>query len=90
MGANIVNHAGVGTTHLSIPDQKHCPIGYQALLVAMLPLISFKQQALLRSESNRDHSKIKDESVKKTLEKSCECSRKEQKRSSAKRPLRLQ
>ena len=33
-------------------------------------MILYKQQALFLSESKRDHSKIKDESVKKSLEKS--------------------
>ena len=39
----------------------------QALLVAMLQSILFQQQALLRSESNRDNSKMKNKSVKKSI-----------------------
>ena len=41
MGAKIVNHAGIRTIDLPIPHQKHCPLGYYALLVAMLQSILF-------------------------------------------------
>ena len=52
------------------PHQNHCPLAYQSLLDARLQSILFQQQALLQSESNRDNSKLKNESVKKSLEKS--------------------
>ena len=70
MGTQIDANEGIWTTDLQLPDQKHCALGYQALLFAMLQSILFQQQASLRSESNRDHSKMKNESVKKSLEKS--------------------
>ena len=52
-----------------IPHQTHCPLAYQSLLFAMLQSILYQQQALIQSENNSDHSKIKNESVKKSLEK---------------------
>ena len=70
MDAKIVANDGIQTTDLPSPHQKHCPLGYTAFLVSMLQSILFKQPALPRIESNRDHSIMKNESVKKSLEKS--------------------
>ena len=69
MGAKTVAHTGIRTMDLPIPHQQHCPLGYPVLIVAILQPIFYQQQALLRSESNRDPSKRKHESVKKSLEK---------------------
>ena len=66
MGAKIVDNAGIRTMDLPLPNKKHCPLGYQSLLVAMLQSFLFQQQALLLSENKKDHSKMKNESVKKT------------------------
>ena len=49
---------------------KLCPLGYQPLVAMLQPIFFYWQQAVLRGESNRDHSKMKNESVKKSLEKS--------------------
>ena len=70
MCAKIVDHDGIRTMDFPIAHQNHYPLGYQALLFAMLPAISNKQQAILPSENSRDHSQMKNESVKKLLEKS--------------------
>ena len=70
MGAKIVKHNGIRTTPLPIPHQKQSPLGYQAFFVAHLQSILFEQKALPLSESKRDHSKMKNKSVTKSLEKS--------------------
>ena len=35
-GGKTVDHAGIQTMDLMIPNRKHCPLGHQAFLVAML------------------------------------------------------
>ena len=65
-----VDPDGIPTTDLPIHNQMHWPLGYHAIVFDMLQPTSYEQQALLRSENNRDHSKMKNESVKKSLEKS--------------------
>ena len=70
MVANIVAHAGLRTMNLPIPQQKYCPLGFQALDFGMLQSLLYQQQAVLQSANKRDHSKMKNENVKKSLEKS--------------------
>ena len=64
MGAKITDHAGTRTIDLLIPHQKHWPVGCQGLILTLLQSILYSQ-ALRRSESNSDHSKMKNEIVKK-------------------------
>ena len=71
-----VAHAGISTMDLPLPHHKHCPLGYQALPVAMLESVLLQQRALLRSESNRDHSKMKNEGVKNSMLKQKICIKK--------------
>ena len=64
-GRKIFNPAAwISTTDHPLHIQLHSPLGYQSLVCTILA------KALLRSENNRDHSKMKNESVKKSLEKS--------------------
>ena len=59
----------IRTIDLPIPYHNHCQLVYHALIVPLLQPILYSQQALLQSENNRDHSKMKNESVEKSLEK---------------------
>ena len=78
----VVKHPTViRTIDLPLNHHMHLQLGYLSLIVAMLQPSLYQQQALLRSESNRGHSKMKNESVKKSLVKECS-RRKAQKRSS--------
>ena len=67
MGAKIVDHAEIRTMDLRIPRQNYNQ-NISGHSFAMLRLL-FDEQAF-RSECNRDHPKLKKESVKKSLEKS--------------------
>ena len=61
LGATIVDRAGIRTTDLPLPHQKHCPLGDQALLDAAIDFIlatSFGMRAL-------ENSKMQNQSVKK-------------------------
>ena len=69
MGAQILHHPDANL-RTADPPPEALPLGYQAPIFAMLQPISYQQQALLESENNRDQSKMKNESVKKSLEKS--------------------
>ena len=69
-GGKTVAYAGIRTLDLPIPHQKHYPLGYQPCYCFYAAIVFISAPALLRSESNRDHSKMKNESVKKSLEKS--------------------
>ena len=47
---------------VDFPFQKHyplAPLGYQSLFAAILQSFLFQHQASLRSENNREHSKLK-------------------------------
>ena len=68
IGAKIVEHAAIRNKDFPIPRQKHCSLGYQPFRYAAIDFIL--ATILLRSESNREHSKMKNKSVKKSLEKS--------------------
>ena len=70
MGAKTIDHARLRNMDLSMPHQKHRPLGYQSLIVAMLLSFLFLAKLVLRSERNRDHSIMKKERVKKSFEKS--------------------
>ena len=67
----VVKHPTViRTIDLPLNHHMHLQLCYLSLIVAMLQPSLYQQQALLRSESNRGHSKMKNESVKKSLVKS--------------------
>ena len=68
-GRNNFDPTGIRTIDLPILNHMHAPLDYQTLLTAQLQPILHKQQALLQSESNIDHSKMS-KSVKRSLEKS--------------------
>ena len=61
LDAKTISEPGIPNMGLPLPKQKHCPLGNQSLLVALLQLFLFQQQALLWSENNRENLKIKNE-----------------------------
>ena len=60
---------GIRTIDLTLRNHMPWRLCYLSLSFSLLQPNLNWQQALLRSENNRDHSKIKNESVKKSLEK---------------------
>ena len=91
-GAQKVSHTGIQNIDLPLHNQKHCPLGYQALLLAAIDFIL--ATALLRSESRKRLLKKEEGTREKSLQKSKNVL--EEKRKMAKwkicikRPTRLQ
>ena len=70
MCTKIVDRAMIRTMDLLLLHQKHCPLGFQALPFALLQSILFQQKAFFQGQNNIDHSKMNNENVKKSREKS--------------------